>query len=102
MIDNRFFLSSGITARLVESRTATPKFSEESPFEKLTVTERRILKVLASGKSNKEIAAELAMNHRTIENHRSNICRKLKIEGASSLLRFEAATQRQALIFTNC
>jgi hypothetical protein len=32
--------------------------------------------------------APLSIHHRTVENHRTNICRKLGLEGANALLRF--------------
>jgi DNA-binding CsgD family transcriptional regulator len=46
------------------------------------------MKLIANGKSSKEIGQELGINHRTVENHRTNICRKLNIEGANALTRF--------------
>jgi len=56
----------------------------------LTPTERRIMRLIADGKTSKEIGAELSIHYRTIENHRTNICRKLNLEGegANALLRF--------------
>ncbi|MEI9978884.1 MAG: response regulator transcription factor [Edaphobacter sp.] len=86
--EGRLFLSSAVTAHLLQDRSAKSASPEARMFESLTVTERRILKVLASGKTSKEIGEDLSMNYRTIENHRTNICRKLKIDGTSALLRF--------------
>ncbi|MFU8811998.1 MAG: LuxR C-terminal-related transcriptional regulator [Balneolaceae bacterium] len=40
---------------------------------------------MAEGKSNKEIAKELYLSVRAIENTRRRICRKLKISGRGSL-----------------
>jgi len=54
----------------------------------LTSTERRIVKSIAAGNASKDIAEELSIHFRTVENHRTNICRKLKIEGPNALLRF--------------
>ena len=51
------------------------------PFAQLTWS-------IASDKSSKEIGEELSIHYRTVENHRTNICRKLGIEGANALLRF--------------
>jgi DNA-binding CsgD family transcriptional regulator len=44
--------------------------------------------MIAAGKSSKEIADTLSIHYRTVENHRVNACRKLKIEGTNALLRF--------------
>src|SRR5215470_19111950 len=54
----------------------------------LTATERRVLHLVAENKTNKEIARQLFISHRTVETHRSKICEKLELEGAHKLLRF--------------
>ncbi len=86
--EGRLFLSSAVASRLVQDRSAKRTSPESHLLESLTPTERRILKVLTLGKTSKEIGETLSMNYRTIENHRTNICRKLKIDGTSALLRF--------------
>jgi DNA-binding NarL/FixJ family response regulator len=54
----------------------------------LTATERRVLRLVAENKTNKAIGGELFISPRTVETHRSNICRKLELEGAHKLLQF--------------
>jgi len=54
----------------------------------LTVAERRILKLIAEDFTSKEIAHKLNISAKTIENHRQNICSKLKLYGSHSLLKF--------------
>ena len=54
----------------------------------LTATERRILRLVSENKTNKEIAGELFISHRTVETHRSKICEKLELQGAHKLLQF--------------
>jgi DNA-binding NarL/FixJ family response regulator len=54
----------------------------------LTSTERRILHLVAENKTNKEIASQLFISHRTVETHRSKICEKLELQGAHKLLQF--------------
>lgn len=54
----------------------------------LTVSERRILTMVAEGKPTKVIAAELYVDQRTVETHRASICHKLHLGGTNSLLRF--------------
>ncbi|WP_446742826.1 response regulator [Silvibacterium acidisoli] len=62
----------------------------------LTQTEKKILRLIADGLSSKEIGDELKIHYRTVENHRTNMCRKLEIEGANALARF-ALQNRAAL-----
>lgn len=59
-------------------------------LRQLTVTESRILKLLAEYKTSKEIAAELSVSPRTIETHRLRICQKLNLQGSHSLMKFAA------------
>jgi DNA-binding NarL/FixJ family response regulator len=59
----------------------------------LTPTEKRILYMVADSMSSKEIAVKLGVNHRTIENHRTNICTKLNLSGVNSLMKFALANK---------
>jgi DNA-binding CsgD family transcriptional regulator len=54
----------------------------------LTTREREILKLIAEGKSNKEIADILFISIRTVENHRANIMRKLNIKSTANLIKY--------------
>lgn len=58
----------------------------------LTAREQEVLKHIAGGQSNKQIARALDLSVRTVETHRLNIKRKLGIEGQAELIRF--AVQR--------
>jgi DNA-binding NarL/FixJ family response regulator len=84
----QLYLSSALTSYLVQ-RPGTPAVPQKnSLIGQLTPTEARILKLIAEGNSSKEIGAEISIHYRTVENHRTNICRKLNIDGANALLRF--------------
>ncbi len=91
--EGRPVYSSTLAARLLRPRQPAP--AAESPLAALTPTERRIMRQIAAGESSKEIGATLGLHYRTVENHRTNICRKLGIEGAHALLRF-ALQHREA------
>jgi DNA-binding NarL/FixJ family response regulator len=85
----RPYLSSAITADLLQKREKPAK-ANQALTSHLTPTERRIMHLIANGKTSKEIGGELSIHYRTVENHRTNICRKLELEGegANALLRF--------------
>jgi DNA-binding NarL/FixJ family response regulator len=91
----RPYISSAITEKLLHPREASP---QNTLTANLTPTERRIMRLIADGKSSKEIGAELSIHYRTVENHRTNMCRKLNLEGegANALLRF--ALQNKSLL----
>ena len=57
-------------------------------LDKLTATERVVLKLIARHMTTHDIARELKLSPKTIENHRSKICHKLEITGNNALLRF--------------
>jgi DNA-binding NarL/FixJ family response regulator len=57
-------------------------------IEALTPAERRILKLIGEDYTSKEIAEQLKLSIRTVDNHRQHICNKLKLHGTHSLLKF--------------
>lgn len=79
------FISPMLSTLLVKRLNNSAK---QSPLDSLTASERRVLKLVAEAKSNKQIAEELFLSIRTIENHRSNICAKLGLEGKNALLTY--------------
>lgn len=54
----------------------------------LTTREQEVLRHIANGESNKQIARALDLSVRTVETHRLNIKRKLGIEGQAELIKF--------------
>lgn len=88
VIAGQVYMSSAIALQLLQSSGAAGDTRNGSLIGDLTPSERRILLLIADGLSSKEIGTELSIHYRTVENHRTNICRKLGIEGANALLRF--------------
>jgi len=84
----RLYVSPAIATTLLGRRRSPRSTTVDSLVSQLTVTESQVLKLIAAGQSSKEIGAELSIHYRTVENHRTNICRKFGIEGANALLRF--------------
>lgn len=77
------FFSAALSEFLLDRR-ARPK----SPVDNLTAAERRVLRLIAEGKSTKEIAETLFVSPRTIDHHRANIAAKLDLKGKNALLTF--------------
>ena len=57
-------------------------------LDSLTQMEQKILRLVGQFLTSKEIARELELSYRTIQNHRSNICTKLNLNGPHQLLSF--------------
>ena len=62
--------------------------------EELTEAEQRIASAVASGRSNKEIAAELGVSVRTVENHISHILAKKHFDNRVEIARYVLGRQR--------
>ncbi len=60
--------------------------SDDNELYKLTPSEKKILKLIAKDKTNKEIASLLFISYRTVEKHRSNIITKLNLEPRTNSL----------------
>jgi DNA-binding NarL/FixJ family response regulator len=76
-----FFASSSAARQTVEAPEYIP-----AQFL-LTSRERDVLQLLARGRSNKELAAELEMSVRTAESHHANIMTKLNVQSLGDLVR---------------
>ena len=89
VLQGKVFVSSSLTHHLIQQRVSTMNLqSRKKGINQLTPSERKILKLIASDHTSKEIAAKLGISSKTVDNHRSNICTKLELFGSHSLIRF--------------
>lgn len=58
------------------------------PYEALTDREKQVLKLVAEGRSNKEVADELGISVKTAMSHREHIMEKLDLHSRTELIRF--------------
>lgn len=61
---------------------------DRPPEVRFTPTERRVLALLAELKTTRQIATELGVSPRTVDNHRANLCAKLELQGPHALTKF--------------
>jgi DNA-binding NarL/FixJ family response regulator len=93
-----FFISPVLAQLLVQRQRRARELGQRKPgLESLTPRERRILKMISVDKTTKEIASELDLSPRTVENHRAHIAAKLDLHGAHSLLKFAFGHRDQLL-----
>lgn len=85
----RTYLSPGICGTIVNG-FLDPAATARAPsaLDALTHRERQIVKLIAEGYKNKEIANYLSLSCKTVEKHRSNAMGKLKLRTASALTAF--------------
>lgn len=73
-------------AGLLRNVVANPDVSNTPDF--LTDREREILQLVAESNSTKEIAVKLGISMKTVDNHRTNLMRKLNLHDVASLTRY--------------
>ncbi len=81
-----YFSSSA--SQTLFSQFDQPHMAEPASASVLTPRESMVLKLLAEGSNNKEIAKALGISVRTVETHRQNIKSKLNIQTAAGLTRY--------------
>jgi len=87
---NTFFASKVaemVLHRFLETKS-TPSKAVASQTQSLTAREKQVLKLVADGKSNKEVAVDLKISVKTAEAHRINIMRKLDAHSVVDLVKY--------------
>lgn len=84
----KMYITPSLSEYLMKQHSDVADNSKDQLTKKLTPSELRILNLVAQQKTSKVISEELFVSVKTVENHRSNICKKLDLTGANSLLKF--------------
>jgi len=82
-------LSRSLVHNLMKSARQEPRIADAG-YSKLTAREQEIMRLLAEGHSAKQIAENLFISPKTVENHRANIMAKLDLHSAMDLVRYAA------------
>jgi DNA-binding NarL/FixJ family response regulator len=77
--------SPAIASRMMSFFSARPALSPEI-FPELTESERSVLRLMAQGYDNEQIAAQLSFTVKTVRNYTSNIFSKLQVAGRSQAI----------------
>ena len=79
----KFILDPAVTTRVLNLvRNGAPQ-NEQDKLGQLSAQERRVLALVAEGKTNKEIAEQMGLSDKTVKNYLSNIFEKLQISRRS-------------------
>jgi DNA-binding NarL/FixJ family response regulator len=79
------YTSAAVTTYLLKRASRT---GAVDGVDSLTPSERKVLRLIADYKTSREIADELSISVRTVENHRSNISGKVGVTGSHALFKF--------------
>jgi DNA-binding NarL/FixJ family response regulator len=83
-------LDPAVTERVLERVRRVAAGGERDELSDLTAQERRILLLVAEGKTNKEIAAEVFLSDKTVKNYVSSILAKLNLQRRAQAAAFVA------------
>ena len=82
------FLTTAIAEFVLDDHVRRGDASGDLAPTALTPREREVVQLVAEGKSSKEAASMLGLSVKTIEAHRSNIMKKLRVRSISDLVRY--------------
>lgn len=89
-----YYLDSSLSPQVVEELIRSPEKEitsiKDVAYRSLTPREQEIMSLLAKALSIKEIADQLFISPKTVENHRTNIMNKLGLRSALELARYAA------------
>jgi DNA-binding NarL/FixJ family response regulator len=89
VLAGKTFLSPEVSGRVINSFLGAPGAPLGSrPVDLLTQRERQVLKLVAEGHGNRDIAEFMNRSVKTVEKHRSNLMKKLDLHSVASLTSF--------------
>lgn len=82
------YISNKVIKSLITKNDVDIAEDNKSAYSKLSLREQQILKLLIDGVSIKDIAEELFISSKTVENHKASIMVKLKCKNMTELIRY--------------
>lgn len=91
--EGKIYLSPDVSEKIVVGYLDGGAIDAKSPWEMLTHRERIVLKLIAEGRQNKNIADYLCISVKTVEKHRSNLMKKLNLHNTAAITAFALGKQ---------
>jgi two-component system, NarL family, response regulator NreC len=87
VLNGKRYLSPGISGKIIDGylSSSSGALKTKTAWDSLTQREREILKLIAEGHQNKNIADYLCVSLKTVEKHRANLMKKLDIHNTAKL-----------------
>ena len=92
--NGRIYIDPIVSGYLLHDGDGTPL---QPLLKNLTKMEYKVIKSVANNKTTHEIAEELFISERTVDRHRSNICKKLNLSGNNALIKYALANREELL-----
>ena len=90
ILNGEIYLSEKMTSLLLSKLASSRKLDKMSHIESLSDRELEIYEMIGQGLSTREIAEKLSLSPKTVETHKENLKRKLKLKNSTELLRHAA------------
>jgi two-component system response regulator NreC len=88
VLSGKRYLSPQLSEKLIDLFIAKVEIDVLDPYNSLTAREREILQLAAEGLSNSNIAEQLSISPRTVEQHRQSMMNKMEFKNQTDLIRF--------------
>jgi DNA-binding NarL/FixJ family response regulator len=85
VLTGRRFIGQDLASLLLDGMLHPEKARDANPWDSLSTRERTIFKLIAEGGTNRTAAAYLNLSAKTVEKHRANLMRKLRLNSAVEL-----------------
>jgi DNA-binding NarL/FixJ family response regulator len=92
------FFSPAVAKVLLEGFVSTSTGPRDEKYRTLTAREKEVLRLAATGQTNRQIAEALFLSARTVEKHRQGVMHKLGLDKREDLTKYAL---RQGLIDTD-
>ncbi|MDR9502047.1 MAG: response regulator transcription factor [Desulfurivibrionaceae bacterium] len=87
-LQGELFVSPGLADELSPEEIRACQEKKGVPADSLTPRERQVLKLVAEGRTSRDIAELLSISTRTVEHHRANLLKKLNINNTAELIKY--------------
>jgi two-component system response regulator NreC len=88
VLNGKRYLSPQLSEKLIDLFILKIENEVLDPYNSLTAREREVLQLAVEGLSNNDIAEQLSISHRTVEQHRQNMMNKMGFKNQTDLIRF--------------
>ena len=86
VLSGQVYVSEKMSAQILENVSGRHNEASASPIERLTDREFEVFQLIGQGNSTRDIAQQLRLSVKTVEVHRANIKKKLKLRTATDLV----------------